>query len=237
MQDILLTICARGGSKGVKNKNIRLLDNRPLIAHTINQAKSWGKATRIVISTDSEDIAKVGRLYGVDVPFLRSADLASDSAGKVAAIRDALIRAEDNYNEKYPIIMDLDVTAPIRTIHDLDNCLEKFTTSNCDTLFSVVKSHKNPYFNMIEELKPGEYGLCKGAEATFLRRQDLPDVFSLNASIYLYDREYLLDENNVSPINPKCSIYVMDDVSGTDIDREIDFKYIEYLIKEKVVSL
>src|SRR5690348_11926756 len=88
--DILLTIAARGGSKGVKDKNIRPLCGLPLIAHTINQAKRWGKAKRIICSTDSEAIADVARQYGAEVPFIRPADLATDTAGKVGVLRHAL---------------------------------------------------------------------------------------------------------------------------------------------------
>lgn len=237
MDSILLTICARGGSEGVKGKNIKNLNGRPLISYTINQGIKWGKAKRVIVSTDSDAIVSIAKEYGAEVPFMRTKELATSQAGKLPVIRDALLQCEAIYNEKYSIIIDLDVTAPIRTLNDLDNCLLQFNKGGYDSLFSVVEAHKNPYFNMVEKNKDGKIKLSKKSDQTYVRRQDLPKVYSLNASIYFYRRDYILNKNNISPLSNNCSIYVMNDISGIDIDREIDYRYIEFLIKEKMVAL
>ncbi|MBF0619474.1 MAG: acylneuraminate cytidylyltransferase family protein [Candidatus Omnitrophica bacterium] len=234
---ILLTIAARGGSKGVKNKNIRMLCGKPLMAHTILQAKKWGKAAHIVVSTDSSAIAAVAKKFGAEVPFMRPPALASDTAGKVPVIRHALSSCEKIFGVQYDMVVDLDATAPIRTIQDLDTCLELFLKKMPSTIFSVVPAHKSPYFNMIEINKQGRVVLCKRPGKRLLRRQDAPAVYDANASIYFYDRDYLLRAKAPSPINPRCCIYVMPDVSGFDIDREVDFKFLEFLVKEGVVCL
>jgi len=133
--------------------------------------------------------------------------------------------------------VDLDVTAPVRAINDLDNCLIQFQKGNHDTLFSVVEAHKNPYFNMVEKNGMGKIELSKKHDKTFIRRQDVPKVYTLNASIYFYRRDFILNRKNISPLSNNCSIFVMDDFAGIDIDREIDYKFIEFLVKEKMIKL
>ena len=237
MENILVTIGARGGSKGVKNKNIRNLAGKPLIYYTIKQALEWGKAKHVVVSTDSDEIASVSKQCGAEVPFMRPDILAADTAAKLPAIRHALLESERIFCEKYEIIVDLDATAPIRAIKDLDNCLKIFVNERPDTLYSVIYAHKNPYFNMVEENDDGNYVLSKKSGNTIIRRQDVPKVYSLNASIYFYNRDYLLNEKNNTCLTDNSKIYIMDDIAGIDIDREIDFKFIEFLIKEGLVQL
>lgn len=235
MSNLLITICARGGSKGVRNKNIRNLLGKPLIYYTIKQAREWGRGKNIVVSTDSVVVARIAKDLGAEVPFIRPADLATDTAGKVAVIRHALNSCEQIYGEKYQAVMDLDVTSPIRKVSDLDNIFQLFLEKRPKTLFSVVPAHRNPYFNMVEEGKDGKVHLCK--EGNFARRQDAPKVYDMNASIYIYDRKYLLQESNESAVSDNTIAYLMDDVSRTDIDSELDFKFIEFLVKEKIISL
>lgn len=235
MDNLLITICAREGSKGVKGKNIRKLAGFPLIYYTIKQAKEWGKGENIIVSTDSPEIASVAKRYGAKVPFMRPKKFASDSAPKSEAIRHALLESEKFFKKTFDFVMDLDATAPIRKIEDLENAFKMFLKKKPKTLFSVVKAGRNPYFNMVEEDKKGRVHLSK--KGKFARRQDAPKVYDMNASIYIYRRDYLLDEKNTSPISDDSVAYVMDELSRTDIDSEIDFKFIEFLIKEKLIQL
>ncbi|MFX1483471.1 MAG: cytidylyltransferase domain-containing protein [Promethearchaeota archaeon] len=152
---ILGTICARGGSKGVKNKNIRELDGKPLIYYTINTLREWGKADRIVCSTDSPEIAKLANKYGAETPFLRPKDLASDTAPKIPVIKHALHYCENEEGVNYDVVVDLDPTSPIRTTSDIDGALQNFIDKKADVLYSVTEAKKNPYFNMVE-LDEGE---------------------------------------------------------------------------------
>ena len=234
---ILVTICARGGSKGVKNKNIRELAGKPLIFYTIDAAKKWGKATRIVCSTDSPQIAEVAKECGAEVPFMRPPELATDEAGKVSVIRHTLVECQKIYGEKYDLVVDLDVTSPIRTSEDLEGCLKLYEKVHPDVVFSVLNAQRNPYFNMVEIDKDGFAVLCKDA-GEVLRRQDAPKVYDMNASIYFYNPKFLLSSEDVSIYSAKKKMaYVMEDDSAIDIDSELDFKIIEFLLKEKVVSL
>lgn len=237
MGEILVVVAARGGSKGLPGKNTRPLAGKPLIAYSIQQALDWKRAKHVVVSTDSVEIAEIARRYGAEVPFMRPQELATDSARKELALRHALLKCEELYRENYEILVDLDVTAPVRTVADLENCLELFRRERPKTLFSVVRSHKNPYFNMVEENHDGRIEICKKRNGYLWRRQDAPIVYAMNASIYFYDRNYLVTSENPSPFSDHTRIYVMSDFSGVDIDRGIDFQFIEFLVKEGVVRL
>lgn len=234
---ILLTIAARGGSKGVKNKNIRPLCGLPLIAYTIRQARQWGRADRVICSTDSPEIARVAKEYGAEVPFMRPAELADDLTGKPEVIRHALGEMEKISGEKYEVIVDLDVTAPIRKIEDIEGSYRMFLKRRPKSVFSVTPCRRNPYFNMVEIGSDGWAELVKKPGAPLKRRQDAPRVFDANASIYFYDREFLLDSNMQSVLSDRTSVYIMDEWSAFDIDNESDFQFVEFLVSKGIVSL
>jgi len=227
---ILGTICARGGSKGIKNKNIRLLLGKPLIAHTIEYFKEWGKADRIVCSTDSEKIADVARRYGAEVPCMRPQELATDNAFKIHVLQHIVKFCEKQKNTNYDLIVDLDPTAPLRKQKNLDEAFKKFVASDANNLYSVCKARKNPYFNMVELDKNGYANLCKNSSV--IRRQDASPVYELNASIYIYNRDFLLRTNTLH--SDKTIVYEMPDVVSIDIDNEIDFLFVEFLLKNGV---
>lgn len=234
---ILVLIAARGGSKGVKNKNIRNLQGKPLIAHTVGQAIRWGKADKIVCSTDSEQIAHTAKKYGAQVPFMRPGNLAGDKTGKIPVLRHALIEAERIYKTRFDIIIDLDATAPVRSIDDIEKALKIFRESKAKSVFSVTHCHKNPYFNMVEAGNNGFVHLVRKPKVPFVRRQDTPAVYDMNASIYVYSRRYLLDEKTTTAISERSAIFIMDEWSAFDIDRESDFQFIEFLVKKGLVKL
>jgi CMP-N,N'-diacetyllegionaminic acid synthase len=234
---ILVVVAARAGSKRVKNKNIRNLAGKPLIAHTINQVVRWGKYAKFVFSTDSLKMAAIAKRYGAEVPFMRPAVLASDKAGKVGVIRHALLEAEKIYRMKFDAVLDLDATNPIRTVKDIDNIVSIFKKHKPDCVFSVVKARKNPYFNMVEIDKKGRARLCKKASRVIRRSQDAPKVYDMNASMYVHKRKFLLDPRNPMPYSKKSMIYEMNDASAFDIDTELDFQLVEFLVNKGVVKL
>ena len=146
--NILCTICARKGSKGLKNKNIANLKGKPLVLHTLDQAKKLKFLKDIVVSTDSKIIQKiVGNNYSW---FLRPVKISGSKSSKIEVIRHAIIQAEKKNNYKYDLIIDLDVTSPLRTIGDITNSFKQFKKKKINNLFSVSEPRKNPYFNIIE---------------------------------------------------------------------------------------
>lgn len=232
---ILITICARAGSKGIKNKNIQNLMGKPLIQHTIEHAKEWGKASQIVISTDSQEIKEISESLSVSVPFIRPDDLGSDTAGKLSVIKHALHESESYFQTTFDTVIDLDVTAPLRTTTDIDNAYKLLKEQQLDVVFSVAEAHRNPYFNMVET-KENEKGvfLSKQLEGAVLRRQDAPRVYSMNASIYVYRSEFLKDNTNATIFGKNTGIYEMPEESVFDIDRPIDLKLVEFFMKERI---
>lgn len=232
----LITICARGGSQGVKDKNIRPLLGKPLIAYTIEAARAWGGADRIVVSTDSERIAEVAREYGAETPFLRPAELGRGEVPKMAVVRHALHEIERTSDVRYDTIIDLDVSAPLRHVEDIEQAHQLMIRRRPLTVFSVVNARKNPYYNVVEEGADGFVSVSKDLGRPVTCRQDAPVVYDMNASIHIYRREYLLPEENWHVCSDRSLPYVMADLTAVDIDTEDDLRYVEFLLRERVYT-
>lgn len=226
---VLCTVCARGGSKGVKGKNFRLLAGKPLVVHTIEQAIASNVFDQIVLSTDSDDILNIGKAAGADVFYKRSEHLASDTAGKVDVIRDALVRSEAHFNKQFDYIVDLDVTAPLRSANDIVDAFQQCLKDDNDNLLSGTPSHKSPYFNLVEIDSEGSVMLSKKLAQPLLRRQDSPKCYDLNGAVYIWKREVLLQETRL--FLARTGLYVMPVERGIDIDTELDFQFAEFMMQ------
>lgn len=231
MAKILCTICARGGSKGVKNKNIKLLGGKPLIAYTIEQAKQSGLFEYIVISTDSDAIATTAQEYGAEVFFKRSDEMASDTAGKLDVIRDAFKRSEEYYGCTFDTLIDLDATAPLRSVQDIVDSYGQFLRDDNDNLITAMPSRRSPYFNLVEVDASGKVALSKKLSDGVVRRQDAPKSYDMNASIYIWKRDVILNETTL--FLEKTGLYVMPEERSIDIDTELDFKFVEFLMRKQ----
>ena len=225
---VLCTICARGGSKGLKNKNIKKLLGSPLICHTIKQAQDAKIFHNIVVSTDSNKIQKIAKKFRVSSWYLRSKKLSNDYCSKLSVINDTLIKSEKKYGIRYDYICDLDVTSPLRKINDIIISYKKVKKKNIQNLVSVCFSKKNPFFNMIIKKKKG-YEIVNSYKK-YLRRQDAPLCYDVNASIYFWKRSALI--NNKMLIGPQTNIHIMPQNRSIDIDTKDDFEYVEYLLKK-----
>jgi CMP-N,N'-diacetyllegionaminic acid synthase len=234
---ILVTVAARAGSKGVRKKNIRDLAGKPLILYTIEQVIQWGNFEKFIVSTDSKKIADIAVRGGAEVPFLRPAELATDDCGKADVLRHALIESEKHYGMTFDALLDLDATSPIRTVEDIENIVRLFKEKKPDCVFSVVRARKNPYFNMVEVGEDGLATLCKRPPRQIRNRQTAPKVYEMNASLYIYDRDFLSGRENAMPYSKRAMIYEMAESSAIDIDNEMDFRFIEFLLKEGKVKL
>ena len=157
---ILCTICGRGGSKGVKNKNLISIKGKPLIYYTIKQAIKSGLFDEIVVSTDNLKIQRAAKRYGAKSWYLRSKSLSNDNAPKIPVIRDTLIKSEKYFNKIFDYIIDLDISSPLRDTQDITRAFKKFLKFKNENLFSVYESKKNPYFNMVE-IKNDKINLLK----------------------------------------------------------------------------
>lgn len=229
---ILCTICARGGSKGVHNKNIRHLLNKPLIVYTIEQALASKQIDRVVVSTDSEKIAAIARQAGAECPFIRDADLATDTAPKLPVVQHAVKYYIERLRFKPDYVVDLDPTSPLRTMEDIEKCIDLIKNGvNVDSVITGYRSNKNPYFNMVEIDSEGFAYLSKKLDRPITRRQDAPAVFAMNASIYVWKREVLL--NQIDVVSGRIKFVEMPQERSIDIDSEIDFKLVELIMRER----
>ncbi len=232
MAELLCSICARGGSKGLKNKNIKKINGLELIAYSIYQAKNSKLFKHIVVSTDSEDIMQVAKKHGACVFFKRSKELSSDEAAKMPVIRDCFLRSRAYFNINFDYIIELDASAPLRSSKDIKDAFAFFLESKKENLISATRARKSPYFNQVE-FKKEELKLCKKSLAK--RRQDSPEVFDMNASIYIFTRDRLLKSDKL--FGKKTALFVMNDESAFDIDTELDFKVVEFLLKQKNLQI
>lgn len=228
----LITICARGGSKGIPGKNIKQLNGKPLIYYTIQVARQFQSAFKnvsVVLSTDSEKIMKVAEDYGLKSNYHRPEYLSGDMVGKVDAIRDVLLWKEKASDYQFDFILDLDVTSPLRNLQDLSEAFELIKREEAAiNLFSVSPAGRNPYFNMVEQKKNGFFALVKQSGGLSLTRQSAPKVYEMNASFYFYRRVFF-DLGYKGTITEKSLIYEVPHICF-DIDRPIDFDILSYLM-------
>jgi len=228
---ILVTICARGGSKGIPGKNIKTLDGKPLIFYSINVAKQFKnkfKDVEIVLSTDSEEIVKVAEDCGLKSDYRRPDYLAGDMVGKIDAIKHILFTKEKTDSCKFEYILDLDVTSPLRNLKDLSDAFEIILKNDkAINLFSVSPANRNPYFNMVEQKENGFYVQVKKFDELVLTRQSAPNVYDLNASFYFYKRSFF-DLGYKGAITDKSLVYIVPHICF-DLDHPIDFEILEYL--------
>lgn len=227
---VLCTICARGGSKGVPHKNIRELSGKPLLAYTIEQALNCAFIDRTVVSTDSQDIARIARKYGAEVPFMRPAELARDDSAKLPVIQHAVKYYMDKLNFFPDYVIDLDPTSPLRIKEDIEKCMNLIVSDpGCDSVITGYLSNKNPYFNMVEIGPDGFARTSKQTDRVIVRRQDAPVVYAENASVYVWKTRVLLNETDV--VSGRVKLIEMPQSRSIDIDSETDFKLVEFLMK------
>ncbi|MDP1574223.1 MAG: acylneuraminate cytidylyltransferase family protein [Coxiellaceae bacterium] len=230
---VLCTICARGGSQGVKNKNIISLCGKPLIAHTILQAKKSGLFDAIAVSSDSKKILSVAKKWGADYLIDRPLELASSTAAKIPVIQHAVAQTESFTNTMFDILIDLDVTAPLRSVDDLCNSFKLFVKNKTAmNLITGCLARKSPYFNMVEADQNGFARLSKKPEKAVVRRQDAPACYDMNASIYIWKREALFSNSPV--VSDHTLLYVMPEERSIDIDTPTDLAYVRLLAKNRV---
>lgn len=233
---ILTIIQARGGSKSIPRKNIKLLAGKPLLAWTVEAAKKAKSVTRVILSTDDEEIAAVGKQYGAEVPFMRPAEFATDSAKSVGLIKHALDWLFEHENYRPDVIAQLKPTNPLRDASHIDACVESFlATPELDSLITVTKSPAHPLKmwkftgDMVEPFIPEEVFGIK--EAAKLPRQALPEAFVQNSCVNIIHPDTIFKKN--SSIGKRIKGYAMEREDSINIDTLFDFEIAELLMKKK----
>ena len=236
--NILFTLCGRAGSKGVKGKNARDFLGIPLIWYSmagislyLQRYTTIGDRIDIVLNTDSLDLMSlVSQVKDLDVSIIeRDESLAGDRVPKVSVILDCLNRAQAKFEVNYDVVVDLDITSPLRIVQDIKNAIDKKTARpDVDVVYSVAPSRRNPYFNMVKE-KNGFF--CKAIPSSFTTRQEAPTFYDMNASIYAYSPHALRTKDQATFFNTGCDAIVMADTGILDIDSEEDYELMQVIAK------
>jgi CMP-N,N'-diacetyllegionaminic acid synthase len=227
----IATICARGGSKGLPGKNVRPFAGRPLIAHTIEQARACSLIDEVHVSTDDDEIAAIAREYGAQVPYRRPAELATDTAAKIPVIEHLVAHLESR-GERIGLVVDLQPTSPLRTQQDLADAIG--LAPRADLIVTVTEPSHNPYYSLVEVQSDGTLRVSKAQG--FARRQDVPQAWGLNGSIYVWQRAALAQaaEHGFWSVGIRAS--VMPRHRSVDIDDVLDFEWAEWLYRRQATA-
>lgn len=228
--DTLVVIPARGGSKGLPGKNIKLLHGKPLIHYTIEAARSVFPDEHICVSTDDVEIIKSVEQTGLRVPFIRPVELSTDFAGSWDVVRHAYHHYQIN-NFSFMNVVLLQPTSPLRnSMHICDAYKVLKTRNEVEMVISVMRSKYNPYFHIFEEDKDG--WLSKSKVGGFVRRQDCPEIYVVNGALY-YIKASILDKYDSPFDSSHISKYIMGENESVDIDTAADFEFAETILSNK----
>lgn len=224
-------VFARGGSKGIPNKNIRDFCGSPLIVHTIKFCQAAEIFDRIIVSTDSEEIATISEAAGAEIPFIRPSHLASETASEFSAWKHCANFLIDNCDaEGGDLFCSLPATAPLRNKQDVCNGIAEFKSNNSDIVLSVTESSRSPYFNMLKSTKDGYETVCRTNQSV-TRRQDVPATYDIATVGYFTSFNYVL--NAKSLMSGKVGVFMVPKLRAIDIDDLEDFHLAELILKQR----
>jgi CMP-N-acetylneuraminic acid synthetase len=228
-------IFARGGSKGLPGKNIRLLGGKPLIAWSIEHALAVKQINRVIVSTDSDEIAELAKHHGAEVPFMRPAELAGDNSPEWLAWRHALNYLKESTGALPEVMVSVPTTAPLRLSIDIENCLDEYKKGDADIVITVTDAHRNPYFNMVKTNADGTLGLVNPPQSTISRRQHAPVVYDMATVCYVANPVFVMTHNSTFEGRVKA-VHVPTE-RAIDIDTLLDFQIAEAILDFKNPSL
>ncbi|GJM07320.1 MAG: posttranslational modification protein [marine bacterium B5-7] len=231
---VLCSICARGGSQGVPDKNIKELAGKPLILHTVEQAVDAACFDKIVVSSDSERILSVVENSGVDYLVRRPETLATEHSAKIPVIRHLLDASEREFATHFDVVVDLAVTTPLRSADDIRSAVTTFLDADAANLVSATLTDQSPYFNVVEVDEKGRIVLSKPLGKPLTRRQDAPKCFSLNGAIYIWRRDVLSEEDRL--LLDDTILFELPQERSIDIDTAFDFSLVDALLFYRTYS-
>lgn len=232
---ILGLIPARGGSKGVERKNIKMLSGKPLIAYSIECGLACPSIDKLIVSTDDAKIAAISREHGAEIPFMRPPELAQDNTPMLPVLQHAIEHAETAYNEQVHALVLLQPTSPLRKASDVENAISLYYEDDaCQAVVSGREAHFNPYFSMAE-LDNGYVRLLFESGKNIYGRQNCPAVYDLDGTVWVYSRTALMDQQQRIPLNTR--LYTVPGKRVVEIDSEFDFEIAEILIsRSKLIN-
>jgi CMP-N-acetylneuraminic acid synthetase len=224
-------IFARGGSKGLPGKNVRPLGGKPLIAWTIELALAIERIDRVIVSTDSDEIAAISQQYGAEIPFIRPAKLATDESPEWLAWRHGLEYLKEETGDMPEIMVSLPATAPLRLAVDINNCIDAYERGPTDIVITVTDAHRNPYFNMVKEYPDGTYGLVNSSPLALGRRQDAPKVYDMATVCYVANSKFVMSHDSIFEGLVRATYVPIE--RAIDIDTFLDFQIAEILLSNR----
>lgn len=229
--NVVAFIFAREGSKGLIGKNLKLLGDKPLIAWSIEHALEVNRIKRVIVSTDSEKIAQVAREYGAETPFLRPAELASDTSPEWLSWKHGLEYLYESDGKFPDAMVSIPSTSPLRIPKDIEDCIDKYEEGNSDIVISVADAHRSPYFNMVKNKKNGFVELVNSPKKSIARRQDSPKVYDITTVCYVARPEFVMKHN--STFEGKVSAIHIPNERSIDIDTKLDLVIAESILKSR----
>jgi N-acylneuraminate cytidylyltransferase len=222
-------IFARAGSKGLPGKNILPIAGKPLIAWSIECALKVSRIERLIVSTDSPEIAKIAKDYGAEVPFMRPSWLATDESSEWDSWKHALNYLMESTGTIPNVMVSIPPVAPLRAPIDIENCLKEYDKGSSDIVISVTESRRSPYFNMVKTLPDEKYGLVNPPDSLIHRRQDVPIVYDMTTVCYVANSEFVLSHKSI--FEGRVGAVHVPTERAIDIDTPLDFQVAEYLMK------
>lgn len=224
-------IFARGGSKGVPRKNIRLLAGKPLIAHAIETALASKMIDRVIVSTDDIEIVRIAQEFGAEVPFIRPIELSQDDSPEWLAWQHAIREFEATEgNRDMDVFVCIPPTSPLRSVEDVEMCIRLLLESDADIIVTVKPAERSPYFNMVFLDEQSNAGLVIPPDEYIHHRQSAPAVYDMTTVAYVARPEFVLTKN--STFDGKVKAVLIPTERAVDIDTEIDFKIAEFLLEQ-----
>lgn len=223
-------IFARGGSKGVPGKNIRMLGGIPLIAHSIKMAQSCSFIKQVIVSTDDHNISKVAKDFGAEVPFIRPAELAGDHSSEYDAWKHAINEYKKIYQKNIDVFISLPPTSPLRNREDIKNCYDEYLNSEADMVITIKEASRSPFFNMVKIDNNGWSGLVNLAPDghRYIRRQDVPPVYDMTTVAYVSSPDFILNSDSI--FDGRIKSVLVPEERALDIDTMFDFRVAECLV-------
>ena len=228
ISDITAFIFARGGSQGLKRKNLLKVGDKSLLEHSIHIAKKVSRVSRVIVSTDDQEIAEIARSSGAVVPFIRPSELASNDSSEWLSWQHAIIymRAE---GYKIDTFLSIPTTSPLRRVVDIDNCIDKLEQTSADIVITVKESERSPYFNMVT--LDEKDGVKLTIDSKYHRRQDAPKVFDITTVAYAAKADFILNSSGIFDGYVQASIIPSE--RGVDIDTKFDLDLARFLFEKK----
>lgn len=229
--DVVGFIFARGGSKGLPGKNIKILNGKPLIGWAIEHARAVPRIRRLIVSTDSEEVASVAKSFGAEVPFIRPENISTDDSPEWFAWQHALNYLSLDEGRLPDVMVSIPTTSPLRKPEDIEKCIDEYLKGEADIIITVTDAHRNPWFNMVKASSDGLVELVNKPNAKVFRRQDAPVIYDMTTVAYVANSSFVMEHNGHFSGRVRAVQIPLE--RAIDIDTITDFEFANFLMQQR----